>query len=219
MGPLGSGSSSTSGACRSARGHEPRAVDWEASASASSSWAEPAPGAAPHSLLAAANVAPEREAHVQSAARACCGDRDPRARDPRRRCAACWRALGLAGQLLGTFTVLVGIVLLAGVASLGALRRVREVALWKVLGVTRAGVARLFALEFALLGLVAGVLGAAAASTLAWAFFEHVLELGSDVPWWTVPAAGALAAALAALCGLAACVRALQARPIESLRG
>ncbi|HEU5319465.1 MAG TPA: FtsX-like permease family protein, partial [Methylomirabilota bacterium] len=125
----------------------------------------------------------------------------------------------LAVELLGAFAVLVGLVLLSGVASLGALRRVRDAALWKVLGVTRGGVARLFAAEFALLGLAGGLLGALGACVLTWAFFEHVLELGSDVPWWTAPLAALAAASLSALCGLAACARALAARPIDSLRG
>jgi len=34
-----------------------------------------------------------------------------------------------------------------------------------------------------------------------------------------VPASGLFTAGLAALCGLAACTRALQTRPIQSLRG
>ena len=125
----------------------------------------------------------------------------------------------LAVELLGGFTALVGLAILSGVASLGALRRAREAAVWKVLGVTRGGVARLFGLEFALLGGVAGLLGALGACALAWAFFEHVLELGSDVPWWTAPLAALAVAALSALAGLAACARALATRPIESLRG
>ena len=88
-----------------------------------------------------------------------------------------------------------------------------------MLGVTRAGIARLFALEFALVGAVAGVLGSAGACLLAWAFLEHVLEFESELPWWTVPASGAVTGALAALFGLLACARALMVRPLESLRG
>lgn len=46
-------------------------------------------------------------------------------------------------------------------------------------GLTRSGVARLFAIEFALLGLVGAFLGALGACTLAWTFFEHVLDLAT----------------------------------------
>ena len=198
-----------------------RAVEWESFGVNFFMVAEPgALDAVPHTLLAAANVEPESEQRVQDALLEACPNVSViRVRAILDKVRRVLTRSAVAVELLGAFTVLVGLVLLAGVASLGALRRVREVALWKVLGVTRAGVARLFALEFALIGLVAGLLGSAAASTLAWAFFEHVLELGSDVSWWTVPASALAAAALSALCGLAACARALQTRPIESLRG
>ncbi|MSR62829.1 MAG: FtsX-like permease family protein [Planctomycetes bacterium] len=197
-----------------------RQVEWESFGINFFIVAEPgALDAAPHSLLAAANVAPEREQRVQDALVAACPNVTViRVRSILEKVSYVLSRSALAVELLGAFTVAVGLVLLAGVASLGALRRVREVALWKVLGVTRGGVARLFALEFALLGGVAGLLGALGASALAWAFFEHVLEFDSDVPWWTAPLAGLVAATLAALCGLAACAHALHTRPIESLR-
>jgi len=198
-----------------------REVDWESFGINFFLVAEPgALDDAPHTLLAAASVAPEREQEVQDRITASLSNVTVigvRAiLDKVRRVLT---SAGLAVQVLGAFTALVGLVLLAGVASLGALRRAREAALWKVLGLTRGGVARLFALEFALLGALAGFLGALGACALAWGFFEHVLELGSDVPLWTAPAAGLATGILAALCGLAGCARALAVRPIESLRG
>jgi putative ABC transport system permease protein len=126
--------------------------------------------------------------------------------------------LGLAVRVLGLFTVVTGLVILAGVASSTALRRGREVALLKTLGVTRAGVTGLFAVEFALLGLVAGVLGASASFALAWGFFDRVIELGIELPWTWLPLAAALTALLAAVCGIAATAHSLATRPIESLR-
>ncbi len=181
------------------------------------------PGAleeAPHALLAAAHVPPESEQRVQDALLAVAPNVTViNVRSILSKVAHVLERSALAVELLGAFTALVGLAILAGVASLGALRRAREAALWKVLGVTRGGIARLFGLEFALLGCVAGLLGALGACALAWAFFEHVLELGSDVPWWTAPLAALATGTLAALAGLAACARALTVRPIESLRG
>jgi putative ABC transport system permease protein len=198
-----------------------RAVEWESFGINFFLVAEP--GAlehAPHALLAAADVDPQREQRVQDRISAELSNVTViRVRAILEKVRRVLVRAGHAVELLGGFTALVGLVLLAGVASLGSLRRTREAALWKVLGLTRGGVARLFALEFALVGLVAGLVGALGASALAWAFFEHVLELGSHVPWWTAPLAGLLAAALSALSGLAACSRALAVRPIESLRG
>jgi putative ABC transport system permease protein len=198
-----------------------RQVEWESFGINFFLVAEPgALDEAPHSLLAAADVPPEREQRVQDRVSAALSNvtviRVRAILDKVRHVLA--RA-GLAVEVLGAFTALVGLVLLAGVASLGAARRTREAALWKALGQTRAGIARLFALEFALQGFVAGFLGALGACTLAWAFLEHVLELDGAIPWWTAPLAGLAAASLSALCGLAACARALAVRPIESLRG
>jgi putative ABC transport system permease protein len=198
-----------------------RQVEWESFGINFFLVAEPgALDEAPHSLLAASDVPREREQRVQDRVSAALSNvtviRVRAILDKVRHVLA--RA-GLAVQVLGAFTAMVGLVLLAGVASLGAARRTREAALWKVLGQTRAGVARLFALEFALQGFVAGSLGALGACTLAWAFLEHVLELDGAIPWWTAPLAGLAAALLSALCGLAACARALAVRPIQSLRG
>jgi putative ABC transport system permease protein len=98
---------------------------------------------------------------------------------------------------LGSFTVLTGLVILAGAVGTTALRRAREAALLKALGVSRGGVRRLFAVEFALTGLVAGAIGSGLA----------------------LPLAALTSAALSTLAGLVASQRALAAPPLESLRG
>ncbi len=125
-------------------------------------------------------------------------------------------ALGI--RVLGAFTILAGVAILAGSVGASRLRRGNEVALLKTLGVTRRGVLQLFAMEFALSGLVAGALGAAGAYALAWGFLEHVVELEADLPPLGFVLAMGLTATLAVTAGIAASLRALRARPIESLR-
>jgi putative ABC transport system permease protein len=198
-----------------------RRVEWESFGINFFLVAEPgALDEVPHSLLAAADVAPEREQSVQDRVSAALTNVTViRVRAILDKVRAVLMRAGRAVEVLGAFTALVGLVLLAGVASLSAQRRTREAALWKVFGLTRAGVARLFALEFALQGFVAGFLGALGACALAWAFLEHVLELDGAVPWWAPLLAGFAVAALAAASGVLACARALTVRPIESLRG
>ncbi len=122
-------------------------------------------------------------------------------------------------QFIGAFTILAGIAILAGAVSAGALRRAREVALLKTLGMTRAGVASMFAVEYALVGLVAGGIGASGGLLLAWA----VVTRGLQLAWAPDLAAALLAMAasvmLTAATGVLAAGPALQRKPAEVLRG
>jgi putative ABC transport system permease protein len=126
--------------------------------------------------------------------------------------------VGFAVQMLGSFTVLAGIAILAGAVSAGAIRRGREVALYKTLGMTRSQVAAVFAVEYALIGAVAGAVGTVGGVVLAWT----VIRFGFEIPWAWTPAAylAALVATvvLSVIAGLAASTRALAVRPLTVLR-
>jgi putative ABC transport system permease protein len=126
--------------------------------------------------------------------------------------------ISLGIRFLGGFTVVAGIAILAGAISAGSARRGREVALLKTLGMTRRGVAATFAVEYALIGLVAGGIGAFGGTVLAYG----VITRGFKIPWEFDPASLAVALGgtivLAVLAGLAASYRALTRRPIEVLR-
>ncbi|MFY9819909.1 MAG: FtsX-like permease family protein [Thermoanaerobaculia bacterium] len=126
--------------------------------------------------------------------------------------------ISLGIRFLGGFTVVAGIAILAGAISAGSARRGREVALLKTLGMTRRGVAATFAAEYSLIGLVAGGIGTAGATVLAYG----VITRGFKIPWQLDPLSMTVALGgtviLAVLAGLAASYRALQRRPIEVLR-
>ena len=128
------------------------------------------------------------------------------------------RQLGFGVRLLGAFTVLAGIAILAGAVSAGAVRRGRQVALYKTLGMTRLQVVAVFTVEYALVGLVAGVLGTVGGVVLAWL----VTRFGFEIAWAWSPGIYALAAAttvvLSVVAGLAASTRALAVRPLAVLR-
>jgi hypothetical protein len=127
--------------------------------------------------------------------------------------------IGLGVRVLGGFTVLAGLAILAGAISAGSLRRGAQVALLKTLGVTRGGVARMFCVEYALVGLVAGVIGTAGGAVLAWAVLTRGMELEYTVPLGLPLVVAGVGVALAVLAGLAASARALTVRPIAMLRG
>lgn len=127
--------------------------------------------------------------------------------------------VGLGIRVVGGFTALAGIAILASAVAADASRRGREVALLKTLGTTRAGVVGMLAVEYTLVGLAAGALGAAGAWTVSRLLVERLLRLEwhTDVEALTV---GILGAAVAcAVAGVAANLRALRVRPAAVLRG
>lgn len=126
--------------------------------------------------------------------------------------------LGFAVQVLAGFTVIAGIIVLGGAIVAEQTRRAREVALLKTLGMTRRDVAAVFAIEYALTGIVAAVIGILAGGILAWAVLTRLMELS-----WSWPIVDALltivaAVALTVTAGLSASAAALASRPIEVLR-
>jgi len=126
--------------------------------------------------------------------------------------------LGLGVRILGSFTMLAGVAILGGAVSAGTVRRSREVALLKTLGMTRRGVVAVFSTEYALLGLVAGIIGSLGGGVLAWAVLTRVLDLTwTSRPLVQIVAVGATVA-LAVIAGLASSTRALTQRPVEVLR-
>jgi putative ABC transport system permease protein len=121
-------------------------------------------------------------------------------------------------RVLGWFTVAAGLAILVGATSATALRRRSEVALLKTLGATRRGVALLLAVEYGLVGALAGAIGAGGALLLAWGYLRHVAELDVALPYWVLAVASAGCGVLAAASGVAANARALAVRPVEALR-
>jgi putative ABC transport system permease protein len=120
-------------------------------------------------------------------------------------------------QFLSAFSIFAGLVILASSIAGTKYRRIREVVVLKTLGATRARIATIFSIEFAVLGLVAGVVGI---------FFANLvvagLLRGLGVPrvseWgWSF---GGLAAVclLTVVTGWVASHRILGQKPLEVLR-
>jgi putative ABC transport system permease protein len=126
--------------------------------------------------------------------------------------------LALAVRSLGAFTVVAGVIVLGGTVAATQSRRAREVALLKTVGMTRKDVAAVFAIEYALTGLVAAVVGVAAGGLLAWAVISQWMELPWDLRAGEVAVAVGVTVVLAVVAGLAASAKALAAKPVEVLR-
>lgn len=199
-----------------------RTVDWEGFGINFFMIVEPgALDDAPHFRLAVARVEPEeRELALQTTL----SNGYPnvtvlRVRPLLEKLASVFARVSSGVRGLGSFTILTGLVILAGAVASSALRRSREAALLKCLGVTRGGVLRLFVVEYALVGLVSGVIGSIGAVALAWAFLNHVAEVESAPALLAVPMATLATGILSVLAGSAASSRPLSTPPLATLRG
>jgi putative ABC transport system permease protein len=134
------------------------------------------------------------------------------------RAAALFEQAALAVRLLGGFAIVTGLLVLTGAVAASQLRRAREAALLKVLGLTRLRVIAMFATEYALLGAVSGLIAVLGAYTLAALFTRAVLELDTP-PSLAVCAIGFIGTIVFSLgAGLLASARALNVPPLAVFR-
>jgi len=120
-------------------------------------------------------------------------------------------------QFLAAFSIFAGVVILASSIAGTRYRRIREVVVLKTLGATRQRIATVFSIEFAVLGLVAGVVGVGFALVITRVLL-HRMEVGFHIQWlWTI---GLLlgTAALTVVTGWVASHRILGQKPLEVLR-
>ncbi len=123
-----------------------------------------------------------------------------------------------AVQLVFLFSLGVGVlVMLAALYSRRA-ERAREIGLWRTLGASKRTLRAALASEFALLGLLAGLVAAGAASVLAWVLANQVFDLPhSPNPWiWLFGLGGGVGLIL--LAGWLATRDLLEEPPLKALR-
>ncbi|RAI57529.1 ABC transporter permease [Roseicella frigidaeris] len=175
--------------------------------------------AAPHTNIATLRGDPAQDAAVLRALT----DAFPnisgiRVRDALEAVAALVGRIGTALSATGGVTLLAGLLVLAGAVAAGQRQRVRDAVVLKTLGATRAQIRAAWLVEYALIGLVAGLLAALAGSLAAWAVVTQVMR--GD--WALLP--GTLAATvlgctlLTLACGQIGTVLALRAKPGPLLR-
>lgn len=127
-------------------------------------------------------------------------------------------SLALAVRGLGLFALAAGMVVLGGTIAATQATRSREVALLKTVGMTRGDVVLVFAIEYALTGSVAAVVGIASGTLLAWAMLAKVMDLPWQMPVLAMVTATIITVALSVIVGLLASAKALTSKPVEVLR-
>jgi putative ABC transport system permease protein len=126
--------------------------------------------------------------------------------------------LSLAIRAVALFCVVAGGLVMAAALAATRYRRLYESVILKALGATRGLIARAFAIEYVLLGVVAGLIGLTLGSVLSWAVLRYVF----DLPWSIHPRVlgiGLLLTMLLTLIvGFASTYRILGQRPLAVLR-
>jgi putative ABC transport system permease protein len=123
----------------------------------------------------------------------------------------------LVVEFLAGFSIFAGLVILASAIAGTRYRRMREVVVLKTLGGTRTRIAGIFSIEFATLGLVAGVVGVVFANLVTRAVLKQ-MDLPWSVAWITSTFAILLTAVMTVGAGWAASFRVLGQKPLEVLR-
>lgn len=124
----------------------------------------------------------------------------------------------LAVTVVGTLVVLSGLMILIGAVAMTKFRRVYEAAIFKTLGATRGLIAAVLVLEYGLLGVLAGSIGAGGAIALTWAVSRYALDI-PFTPLLGVSTVGVLVTTLlVAVIGVVSSWEVLQRKPLATLR-
>ncbi|MBB6145161.1 putative ABC transport system permease protein [Silvibacterium bohemicum] len=120
-------------------------------------------------------------------------------------------------RFLAGFSILSGAIILASSVASTRFRRIREVVVLKTLGATRGRIAQVFSVEFMVLGLLSGLVGAIFANLLARVLL-HKMDVVFRVDWAGSAVAIVATAVLATATGWVASFRLLGQKPLEVLR-
>jgi putative ABC transport system permease protein len=120
-------------------------------------------------------------------------------------------------QFLAAFSIFAGVIILASSIAGTRYRRIREVVVLKTLGATRARIATVFSIEFAVLGLVAGLVGVTFANIIARVLLTR-LTVVYHFRWTSTLGVLLGTAVLTVLTGWLASHRILGQKPLEVLR-
>lgn len=126
--------------------------------------------------------------------------------------------LSLAIRAVALFCVAAGGLVMAAALAATRYRRLYESVILKALGATRSLIVRAFAMEYVLLGAVAGLIGLTLGSVLAWALVRYVFDLPWSIHPYVLGVGLLLTMLLTLIVGFASTYRILGQRPLAVLR-
>jgi putative ABC transport system permease protein len=174
---------------------------------------------APHSFLATVRVdGSEENAMYMAVTEKYPGVSTVRVKDAIAQVDSLLQQLAQGIRAASLVTILAGLLVLAGTIAAGARTRLYDATVLKVVGATRAQIARVYIFEYGLLGLATGILALGAGTLAAALVSSQILGVtfvfDADAVLITVLGGGAATLVF----GLLGALTALNARPAERLR-
>ncbi|MCI0338469.1 MAG: ABC transporter permease [Acidobacteria bacterium] len=128
------------------------------------------------------------------------------------------RSISIVVTFVGGFVFLCGVLILVGSIAMTKFHRLYEAAILKTLGATRRLIILITLIEYGVLGLLAGVIGSAAAIALSWAINKYALELA----WQPLPSVNLIGVAatllLVTAVGVLSSLDVMMKKPLDILR-
>ncbi len=180
-----------------------------------------APGtleSAPQTHIAAVEAPLEAEEAVAAATDAFPNISAIRVRDALEAVARILDGIAVAVRATASVTVLAGALVLAGTVAAGEQRRIHDAVVFKVLGATRRRILGVFLLEYGVLGLATGAVGAVVGTLAAWAVIRFLMRSEWVFLPGTIALTVAACIAITLVVGLIGTARALGHKAAAHLR-
>jgi putative ABC transport system permease protein len=125
----------------------------------------------------------------------------------------------MAISIVGGVTVAGGILILVGAVAMTKFQRLYDAAIYRTLGASTRRLASMVAIEYGMLGGLAGGLGAAGALGLSWLAATRLFEIEWRPDWWTLGGGIVATVVVVAGVGLLSSIDIIVRKPLGTLRG
>ncbi|MBC2607739.1 ABC transporter permease [Pelagicoccus albus] len=121
-------------------------------------------------------------------------------------------------RFMASFTIVTGLVALMASVITSRYQRARESSLLRTLGASTGQIRGIMAVEYALVGIIAGIAGIALSLAGAWALTTYALKVELYIPWGITVSMVLVVAALTLLTGMFNSLGIASQSPMESIR-
>ena len=121
-------------------------------------------------------------------------------------------------EFMAAFTVLTGLIVLVGAVATGCFQRIRETVLLRTLGATRRQLLQIQMVEYAILGVLASIVGGALSVAGNALVTKFIFRLSPSVPLLVLLAGGLAVVVVTLITGLSAGRGVTDHPPLEILR-